>query len=771
MSQPAAVHAPVSEAQAGPAYYGSQNAELADGIARSVKPGLIAFLTAGYPTLESTVPMLLRLQQEGVTVLELGVPFSDPLADGVVIQRSSTRAIENGVNLAKVLELVSAARAAGLHVPVVLMGYLNPFLSFGFPKFTAAAKAAGVQGVIIVDLPPEEGERLGLFADLERDNLSYVPLLAPTTVPERAMTIANRASTFIYLVSMTGVTGGAAAAVSEAIPKLIFYVRQRSSTAPVAVGFGVSSAEQVADIGGLGATSVVVGSRFITALDELGSFPTPEQCADKVGELAKRLLQAHALAPKTKHWDQRGFTVNAEEDAAQSLAPDFFTTGSFGQFGGCFIPETLAASHNQLWVEFKKARADPDFLKEFDRYRREYIGGPTPLHYAKRLTELLGGAQIWLKREDLAHTGAHKINNAIGQALLVKRMGKKRVIAETGAGQHGVATATACALLGIDCVVYMGAEDCRRQSLNVFRMKMLGAEVRPVTSGSQTLKDAINEAMRDWVTNVETTHYIVGSAIGPHPFPTIVKHFQSVIGNEARAQMLEHAKTLPDYVVACVGGGSNAIGTFAAFVNDPTVKLIGVEAGGEEGAGVPFESGIAPADATTTVTADELAAILEGTTLDISATVAPVKIQHNIHGLGAYRHSATLCAGKPGVLHGTMTYLLQTPDGQIDETHSISAGLDYPGVGPEHAYLKDTGRANYVNVTDSEALQGLRALSRNEGIIPALESAHALYYGLKLAKQLKSDKHVLVNVSGRGDKDMVTVAKALGYQLGVDAPL
>mmetsp|Transcript_4399 Transcript_4399/g.12780 ORF Transcript_4399/g.12780 Transcript_4399/m.12780 type:complete len:363 (+) Transcript_4399:1-1089(+) len=350
--------------------------------------------------------------------------------------------------------------------------------------------------------------------------------------------------------------------------------------------------------------------------------------------------------------------------------------------------------------------------------RSRYIGGPTPMYFAKRLTAEMGGAQIWMKREELAHTGAHKINNAIGQALLAKRLGKKRIIAETGAGQHGVATATVCALMGLECVVYMGAEDVRRQSLNVFRMKVLGAKVHPVDSGAKTLKDAINEAMRDWVTNVGTTHYLIGSAIGPHPFPTIVRDFQAVIGKEARAQILADTGRLPDYVVACVGGGSNAIGMFHPFVGDKSVKLVGVEAGGD--------------------------------------------------GVDTDRHSATLAAGTPGVLHGTRTYLLQNKMGQITETHSISAGLDYPGVGPEHAWLKDSLRAEYVAVTDKQALEGFQTLCRTEGIIPALEPSHALYHTMQLAKGLPKDKIVLLNLCGRGDKDMHTVAHAMGVKLRDD---
>ena len=386
-------------------------------------------------------------------------------------------------------------------------------------------------------------------------------------------------------------------------------------------------------------------------------------------------------------------------------------TGHYGKFGGRFVPETLMHALEELESAYLESVNDKEFSSKFAKMALHYIGRPTPLYFAENLSAELSGAKIYLKREDLAHTGAHKINNALGQGLLAKRMGKTRVIAETGAGQHGVATATVCSMLGQECVVYMGAEDISRQSLNVFRMRLLGAEVRSVESGSKTLKDAINECIRYWVTNVENTHYLIGSAIGPHPYPMMVRDFQSVIGREAKRQLIEVEGTLPDYAIACVGGGSNAIGLFDEFLGDETVSLVGVEAAGE--------------------------------------------------GLDGTRHSATLAEGKIGVLHGTMTYLLQDDNGQVMETHSISAGLDYPGVGPQHSYLKDIGRASYVGVTDTEALKGFQLLCRTEGIIPALEPAHAIHYVSELAPTLSNDKVILVGLSGRGDKDMNTVASAL----------
>ncbi|MCP2257028.1 tryptophan synthase beta chain [Streptoalloteichus tenebrarius] len=386
--------------------------------------------------------------------------------------------------------------------------------------------------------------------------------------------------------------------------------------------------------------------------------------------------------------------------------------GHWGPWGGRFMPEALIAALDELAAEYEKARLDPAFVGEFQRLLRDYAGRPSLLTEAPRFAEHAGGARVFLKREDLNHTGSHKINNVLGQALLTRRMGKKRVIAETGAGQHGVATATACALMGLECVVYMGEVDTRRQALNVARMRLLGAEVVPVTTGSRTLKDAINEALRDWVTNVDTTHYLLGTAAGAHPFPLIVRDFHRVIGVEARAQMLEQVGRLPDAVVACVGGGSNAIGIFHGFLDDPRVRLVGCEPGGE--------------------------------------------------GVDSGRHGATLTAGSPGVLHGARSYLLQDEDGQTTEAHSISAGLDYPGVGPEHSWLKDQGRAEYRPVTDAEAMEAFRLLSRTEGIIPAIESSHALAGALKLGRELGGDAVLLVNLSGRGDKDVDTAATWFG---------
>ncbi|MDI6604000.1 MAG: tryptophan synthase subunit beta [Thermoanaerobacteraceae bacterium] len=389
--------------------------------------------------------------------------------------------------------------------------------------------------------------------------------------------------------------------------------------------------------------------------------------------------------------------------------------GRFGNFGGQYVPETIMNALIELEEEYNKAKNDEKFMEEYRYYLREYSGRPTPLYFAENLTKKLNGAKIYLKREDLNHTGAHKINNVLGQVLLAKKMGKKKIIAETGAGQHGVATATGAAMFGMDCEIFMGEEDIRRQSLNVFRMKLLGAKVNSVKSGTATLKDAVNEAIRHWVTHIEDTFYVIGSVVGPHPYPTMVRDFQRVIGDEAREQILLKEGRVPDYIIACVGGGSNSMGIFYPFINDRSVKLIGVEAAGL--------------------------------------------------GLNTDMHAATIAKGSIGVLHGMMTYLLQNDEGQIMPVYSISAGLDYPGVGPEHSYLKDIGRAEYQSATDEEALTAFMDLSHIEGIIPALESAHAVAYAMKLAPKLSKDKIIIINLSGRGDKDVNTVAKIMGVEL------
>eukprot|EP01087_Luapelamoeba_hula_P016533 TRINITY_DN5089_c0_g1_i1.p1 TRINITY_DN5089_c0_g1~~TRINITY_DN5089_c0_g1_i1.p1 ORF type:complete len:679 (+),score=117.83 TRINITY_DN5089_c0_g1_i1:42-2078(+) len=662
------------------------------------RPVFVPFITAGFPTLQDTVPVLLGLEAGGADVIELGIPHTDPLADGPTIQQSGNVALENGASLGYSLEQVKEARAKGLKVPVVLMGYYNPFGAYGEKRLVEAAKAAGVNGFIVVDLPPEESKEFREYC--KEADLSYIPLIAPTTSDARLRYIEKIADSFVYCVSALGVTG-ARTTISQDLEPLIQRVR-KSLSWPIAIGFGVSTREHLNGIAQLG-EGVVVGSKVVTVV---GEAPAGER-----GEAARTLVEYFTKESTTDlHKKERAKLDDTLEEVAKERLP-----AMFGQFGGRFAPESLHAALDELEDAYIKIKDDPDFKKEPESYYN-YIGRPTPLFFADRLTEICGGAEIWLKREDLAHTGAHKINNAIGQALLAKRLGKPRIIAETGAGQHGVATATVCAKLGLECVVYMGTEDIQRQSLNVFRMKMLGATVVPVDSGSKTLKDAINEAMRDWVTNIRTTHYLVGSAIGPHPFPTIVRDFQSVIGREAKGQFVARNGVLPDAVVACVGGGSNAIGMFYEFIQEKEVQIVGVEAAG--------------------------------------------------HGLDSVdKHCATCVKGTIGVLHGTRTLLLQDPDGQIKGTHSLSAGLDYPGVGPEHAWLYPTGCGKYVRVPDSGAVEGFTAMTKNEGIIPALESSHAIYYAMQMAKGMRKDQRICVCLSGRGDKDMHTVAQEFGVTL------
>ncbi|KAL7578995.1 hypothetical protein ACA910_019041 [Epithemia clementina (nom. ined.)] len=686
----------------------------------------ITFVTAGYPRPEDTTPILLAMQEGGASIIELGVPYTDPQADGATIQKTNQVAIKAGTyTVQQCLDMVKDARSKGLTVPVVLMGYFNPFLQYNnsnkkdgdynnLDALCRNAADAGVDGFIVVDLPPAEGMELQR-ACIEH-GLSNVPLVAPTSSDERIKALADRASTFLYCVSVTGVTG-AREALPEDLPDFIARVRSHTEL-PLAVGFGISDATMVNNVANL-ADGVVVGSAILKAVDpdKEESVPTPEAQAAMVRDVVARLaagLKQDPNAVKNQATKLGQSPFDKQADCESKKIQNFGTTS----FGGQYIPETLSVAFEEIEEQYNAIKNDPQFLAELAEYRRDFVGGPTPLHRADRLTELAGGATIWLKREDLAHTGAHKINNAIGQALLAKRIGKPRIIAETGAGQHGVATATICAKLGLDCTVYMGAVDCERQKLNVFRMNTLGAKVVPVKDGQATLKDAINEAMRDWVTNVRSTHYLIGSAVGPHPFPTIVRDFQSIMGNEIKQQLMEKAGKLPDAVVACVGGGSNAIGAFYPFVNDESVALYGVEAAG--------------------------------------------------YGLDKDgQHCGTLSKGTPGVLQGAYTYVIQQREsGQTLETHSISAGLDYPGVGPEHAFLKDSGRATYAAVTDEQALEGFKLMCSHEGIIPALETSHAIYYAVKhLAKELGPGKDLVINMSGRGDKDMPQVARIMGVEV------
>lgn len=551
------------------------------------------------------------------------------------------------------------------------------------------------------------------------------------------------ADSFIYVVSRMGVTG-ASGTMNAALPQLLERVHKFSGNIPAAVGFGVSTRDHFVSVGQI-AEGVVIGSQIVNIIAESapgeGAKAVEKYCDEICGKTTRMATTREvgiietmdaAKEPTNVHVDKvitdadvpdgpglvdQMEALNAEdlEEADPNALP-----ARFGEFGGQYVPESLMDCLAELERGFSDAINDPKFWEEYRSYF-DYIGRPGHLHLAERLTEHAGGANIWLKREDLNHTGSHKINNALGQILVAKRLGKTEIIAETGAGQHGVATATVCAKFGLKCTIYMGAEDVRRQALNVFRIKLLGAQVVAVEAGTKTLRDAVNEAMRAWVVNLDTTHYLIGSAIGPHPFPTIVRTFQSIIGNETKQQMQEKRGKLPDAVVACVGGGSNAVGMFYPFSKDPSVKLLGVEAGGD--------------------------------------------------GIDTDRHSATLSGGTKGVLHGVRTYILQNKHGQITDTHSVSAGLDYPGVGPELASWKDSERAKYISATDAEAFKGFRLISQLEGIIPALETAHAVWGAVELAKTMEKGQDIVICLSGRGDKDVQSVADELpklGPKIGWD---
>ncbi|KAJ7085824.1 bifunctional tryptophan synthase TRP1 [Mycena belliarum] len=652
-------------------------------------PALITFVTAGYPAKDDTVPILLAMQAGGADIIELGVPFSDPIADGPI-------ALKNDIDYSTVLGQVKEARSKGLTVPILLMGYYNPLLAYGEERSIQDAFEAGANGFIMVDLPPEEA--VGFREKCIKSNISYVPLVAPSTTLGRIKFLASIADTFIYVVSKMGTTGSSdKVGMNAALPDIISRVRQYTAV-PLAVGFGVANRAHFNTVADAGADAVVIGSRVVSIIQ---SAP-PGQIAQTVEAYCREITQK-GQPPRVRSPVAHSSTPRAPE---LPRVPSEFKDlpARFGQFGGQYVPEALMDCLVELEEAHKSAVADPEFWKEYQSHFG-YMNRPSQLYLADKLTKEGGGAKIWLKREDL------HINNAIGQILLARRLGKTRIIAETGAGQHGVATATVCAKFGLECIIYMGAEDVRRQALNVFRIEMLGAKVVPVNSGSCTLKDAVNEAFRDWVTNLSTTYYLVGSCIGPHPFPTIVRDYQKVIGEEIKQQMKVVQGKLPDAVVACVGGGSNAIGTFYDFIGDKSVRLVGVEAGGE--------------------------------------------------GIDGDRHSATLSMGQPGVLHGVRTYILQSTAGQIVETHSISAGLDYPGVGPEHAWLKDSGRAEYTVATDEEALRGFRMLTQLEGIIPALESSHAIWAGVQLAKTMPADADIVICLSGRGDKDVEQISELL----------
>ncbi|RAH84785.1 tryptophan synthase [Aspergillus japonicus CBS 114.51] len=654
-------------------------------------------------------------------IIELGVPFTDPIADGPVIQAANVQALENRTTVPEVLHMVRVARQRGMQAPLLLMGYYNPVLQYGEERMVRDCKDSGVDGFVMTDLPLEEAGRLrGLCAESE---LSFIQLISPATPDARVKTLCEMADSFIYVVSRMGVTG-ATGQLDGNLAKLTSRVRTWAGETPIVVGFGLSTREHYLAVQRL-AQGCVIGSQIVKVIGEADAGQAAMRAEEYLAGITGR-------RPRERITDlRRGFEhqhrASSEASARNPLSSSSSSSSSsppsnrrFGEYGGQYVPEALIHCLGELERAFEAARGDPTFWDEY-RAHHEYLGRPSSLHRAARLTEHVGGATIWLKREDLNHTGSHKVNNALGQILLARRLGKSRVIAETGAGQHGVATATLCAQFGLSCVIYMGEEDVRRQALNVFRMKLLGAEVVSVTTGGRTLRDAVSEALRAWVARVDTTHYVLGSVSGPHPFPTIVRTFQSVIGTETKSQMRAATGRLPDAVVACVGGGSNASGMFYPFRDHADVQLVGVEAGGD--------------------------------------------------GLDTGRHSATLTSGTRGVLHGVYTYLLQDPHGQVSSTHSISAGMDYPGVGPELSAWKDSGRARFLAATDAQALRGFRALAELEGILPALESSHAVWGAMELARTMDKGQNIVVCLSGRGDKDVQSVADhlpRLGPQIGWD---
>lgn len=644
---------------------------------------------------------MLSLQQGGVDVIELGMPFTDPIADGPVIQKSDVVALKNGVTMNIVLETVKKARAQGVYVPIILMGYYNPIMQYGEERFVKDVREAGGNGFILVDLPPEEAVR---FRNLcTAGNLSYVPLIAPSTTNERLAQLASIADSFVYVVSRMGTTGSTGKLDSN-IDNLLTRVRQYAGDTPLAVGFGVSTREHFEKLSHV-ANGIVIGSHLLSLIGDTEKSKRCDTVRDYINEVVggRKVEKPADLGGNDKFEPKNANGLSAHDNRP---LPD-----RFGNFGGQYVPESLYSCLDELEKGFESALNDPKFWEEYRSYY-DYMGRPSHFHLADSLTKRVGGAKIYLKREDLNHTGSHKINNALGQILIAKRLGKTQVIAETGAGQHGVATATVAAKFGMKCKVYMGAEDVRRQALNVFRMRLLGAEVVPVDAGTKTLRDACSEALRAWVTTLDTTHYILGSATGPHPFPTMVRTFQTVIGNETKKQFAElNDGKLPDLVMACVGGGSNCSGMFAPFIEDKSVRLLGVEAGGD--------------------------------------------------GIETARHGAALFAGKDGVLHGAKTKILQNADGQVQDTHSISAGLDYPGVGPELAAWGASGRVQFAVADDVQALAGFRLLSESEGIIPALESSHAVYVAAEEAKKMSPDQSVVICLSGRGDKDVQQVADLL----------
>lgn len=670
---------------------------------------IINYMTAGYPTVTDTIPILLKLQNLGTDIIEIGVPFTDPIADGPIIQKANKVALNNGVTIGVIFEMLKQARKCGLQIPVVLMGYYNTFYQYGLEKLMESSVNCGVNGFIIVDLSPDLANRYCQLTN--KYQLALIPLISMLSSQERIKTLANYANCFIYCIAVTGVTGSRTT-LDTRLPDLINKIRQITNL-PLGVGFGISTTSHAEAVWKI-ADAIIMGTSIIKniATNSLEPFLTP------FNDLKIKYSEDQIIWKNISSGEiEEGLNMEVSDKIVITEDKPNFINPLLTKTTNQYLPEILVTAHQQLNQQFKSIVATTQFQEEFNELLQNYVGRPSPLYLATNLSDDLGGANIWFKREDLNHTGSHKINNAIGQALLAKKMGKTKIIAETGAGQHGVATATACCLIGLECTIYMGAKDVKRQAQNVEKIRLLGAELITVTEGTQTLRDAINRALMDWLEQLDTCHYLIGSAIGAEPYPEMVAYFQSIIGKEAKQQFLSQSSklpnalpnTLPDYVIACVGGGSNAIGIFNEFINDSEVKLIGVEAGGN----------------------------------------------------GQKMTSASINKGSIGILHGTKTYLLQDKNGQILDTHSISAGLDYPGIGPHHRYLHEIKRVEYVEILDYEAVEAFQLVIRKEGIIPALESSHAIAYAIKLAKKEKGKEkiNILVNLSGRGEKDINTVGK------------
>ncbi|KAH9443969.1 hypothetical protein Pst134EB_026357 [Puccinia striiformis f. sp. tritici] len=649
-------------------------------------PVFVAFITAGYPSPQLTVPLMLAMEAGGVDVIELGIPYSEPFADGPTIRETHEVALWYKVTFKICLQFISEARSKGLKAPVILMGYYHSIFSYGEQAAVTEAKQAGANGFLITDLPYEEAIQFQVICS--RSELSYVPLIAPNTSDSRIKSLASKADSFIYVISQLGPTG-ARDQVSSSLEGLLTRIRRLTVRAggipiPLVVGFGISTAAHFDYVGRI-ADGVVVGSKLIQVVNsqKIPIKALTEFCEEICGRRRPASFQPHKSSP------------TPEPSSLIGNRP-----GRFGGFGGQYLPEAFIGSLVALETCYQQAISDPKFDVEL-RSHYEYLNRPSQLHLAQRLTAHVGGAKIWFKREDLNQTGSHKINNVIGQILLARRLGKSRIIAESAAGHHGFATASLCKKFGLECAIYMGADDVERRPDSVLNIKALGAQVVIVSTGDKKIKDAIHEAMGAWASDFESSYYLIGSAIGPHPFPTIVRNFQSVIGAEIQEQLQASHGKLPDAVIACVGGGSNAIGAFFPFIDEPSVRLVGVEAGG--------------------------------------------------NGLDNEQHSAALTKGTKGILHGSLTYILEDQAGKIFNSRSIAAGLDYPAVGPELASLKEDGRAEFCSATDVEAIQGIKICLEFEEILPAIETAHAINKTIQVAKELGKGYDVVLCLSGRGE--------------------